>query len=73
MRERSWDIQHKQYFESDVNNVVYPVSKLETPVWILNLVSKSITLSLFTLKAPYLANDQSQHDRSRGSVSLSIS
>ena len=31
------------------------VSKLETPVWILNHVSRSITWSLFTLKAPYLA------------------
>ena len=30
------------------------VSKLETFVWILNHISRSITLSLFTLKASYL-------------------
>ena len=30
------------------------VSKLETFVWILNHISKSITLSPFTLKASYL-------------------
>ena len=32
------------------------VSKLETFVWILNHISKTITWSLFTLKASYLVN-----------------
>ena len=34
--------------------------KVETFVWILNHISRSITLSLFTLKASYLVDDQSQ-------------
>ena len=49
------------------------VLKLETFVWILNHISRSITWSLFILKASYLVNDQPQNDLSCGSVSLSIS
>ena len=45
---------------------------VETFVWILSHVSRSITWSLFTLKASYLVNDQSRHDLSCGGVSLSI-
>ena len=51
------------------------VSKLETPVWILNHVSRSITRSItwsITWHHTW-PNDQSQHDLSCGSVSLSIS
>ena len=48
------------------------VSKLETFVWILSYISRSITWSLFTLKASYLVNDLSEHDLSRDVVSLSI-
>ena len=33
------------------------VSKLETFVWILNHISRSITWSLFTLKASYFKQD----------------
>ena len=48
------------------------VSKLETFVWFLSHISRSITWSLFTLKAYTGSNDQSRHDLSCGGVSLSI-
>ena len=51
------------------------VSTLEVFVWILNHVSRSITYSVFTLKASNLtcSNDDSQRDLSCGGASLSIS
>ena len=47
------------------------VTKLQTSVWILNRVSRMITL--FNLKHQFWSNNQSQHDLSYGGVSLSIS
>ena len=50
------------------------VSKLETFVWILNHISRSITNGLcLPYKHHTWSNDQSQHDLSCGDVSLSIS
>ena len=61
-----------KYFKSIMIFLGEAVSKLKTFVWIFNRVSRAIIWSLFTLKASYLVNDQSQHDLS-GDVSLSIS
>ena len=52
-------------------------SKLETFVWILNRISRSVTfdnlVSVHPKKHHTWSNDQSQHDLLCGDVSLSIS
>ena len=52
--------------------LVDAVSKLETFVWILNQISRSITWFLFTQRNHTWSNDQSQHDLLCGGVSESL-